>query len=165
MHTCINSFPQDGYPYPCKVSSGCPCSRIENCKTQNVVLDSLEEVVINDHGYVDNKAELVRLWCRCSTRFHKKVAITVLQSGRTDDLRNKILSICPPNNKTEITIQHCTWTGALGPYHTVVCESDLHIFFLAQLATVSSSLVVALFMHRSITIYRAVFSSSSFQNN
>ncbi|OQU84423.1 hypothetical protein SORBI_3004G050900 [Sorghum bicolor] len=98
----------DGYPYPCKVSSGCPCSRLENCKTQNVVLDSLEEIVINDHGCVDHKAELVRLLCRCSTRFHKKVAITVSHSGRTDDLRNKILSICPPNNKTEITIQQCT---------------------------------------------------------
>lgn len=91
--------------YPCKLSSGCPCSRLERCKTQNVVLDSLEEVVIGDVGEVDHKLELVRLLCRCSATFHKRVTITVTESGQIHYMRKKIHGMCPPSNKVVIVVR------------------------------------------------------------
>ncbi|CAL5024026.1 unnamed protein product [Urochloa decumbens] len=97
------SYSMNGYP--CKLSSGCPCSRFESCTTQSVVLDSLEEVVINDHGEVDHKVELVRLLCRCSTAFHRRVAITVIESGQLHYMRKKIQAICPQNSNVQIAVR------------------------------------------------------------
>ncbi|KAL6593926.1 hypothetical protein ACP70R_048827 [Stipagrostis hirtigluma subsp. patula] len=91
--------------YPCALSSGCPCSWLESYKTQSVVLDSLEEVEIKDFGEVDHKVELVRLLCKCSGKFQKRVVITVSESRRTRYLREKIRSIQPPHNKVEVTVQ------------------------------------------------------------
>ncbi|CAN6205655.1 unnamed protein product [Urochloa humidicola] len=87
--------------YPCK-SWGCPCSRLENRKTNRIVLHSLEEVVVKGAGdEADHKAELVRMLCKCHATFNKKVSIYVQGNTYT---RGKIHKFVPPNDKYEITV-------------------------------------------------------------
>ncbi|CAM0149480.1 unnamed protein product [Urochloa decumbens] len=85
--------------YPCK-SWGCPCSRLENRKTN--LLHSLEEVQVKGGGdEADHKAELVRMLCKCHATFKKKVSISVQGNTYT---RERICRFVPPNDKYEITV-------------------------------------------------------------
>ncbi|CAL5062362.1 unnamed protein product [Urochloa decumbens] len=87
--------------YPCK-SWGCPCSRLENRKTNRIVLHSLEEVQVKGGGdEADHKAELVRMLCKCHATFKKKVSISVQGNTYT---RQRICRFVPPNDKYEITV-------------------------------------------------------------
>ena len=62
--SCIILLFQDDYP--CHYSLGCPCSRIENRKTNRIVLHSLEEVEVKGgRDDADHNVELVRLLCKC----------------------------------------------------------------------------------------------------
>ncbi|CAN6219133.1 unnamed protein product [Urochloa humidicola] len=86
---------------PCK-SWECPCSRLENRKTNHIVLHSLQEVQIKGGGdEADHKAELVRMLCKCHATFKKKVSISVQGNTYT---RGRIRRFVPPNDKYEITV-------------------------------------------------------------
>ncbi|RLM85799.1 hypothetical protein C2845_PM04G27590 [Panicum miliaceum] len=94
-------FPLKMADYPCN-SWGCPCSRLDNRKTNRISLHSLEQVEVNGGGEeADHKVELVRMLCKCHATFKKKVSISVRGGTRT---RSKIRSVVPPNDKYEITV-------------------------------------------------------------
>ncbi|CAL5086311.1 unnamed protein product [Urochloa decumbens] len=86
--------------YLCKSLSGCPCGCLENRRTNNIVLDSLEEVEIRGYG---DKVELVRLFVKLSARCEKRLSITVSESWKAT--REEISSICPPDDKVEIVVR------------------------------------------------------------
>ncbi|OEL37159.1 hypothetical protein BAE44_0001822 [Dichanthelium oligosanthes] len=96
-------FVQQG-DYPCKASR-CPCRRLENRKTDRIVLLSLEEVETKGDGEADHKVELVRMLRRCSATFKKKVSISVPGGIETEYTRREIRSIVRPNDKFKITVR------------------------------------------------------------
>nr|XP_034581018.1 uncharacterized protein LOC117844418 [Setaria viridis] len=96
----VVEFPFKMGDYPCKLSR-CPCKRLENTKTDRIVLHSLEEVRVKGGGEADHKAELVRMLCECHAAFKKKVSFSVRGGAHT---RGKIRSFVPPDDRYDITV-------------------------------------------------------------
>ncbi|TVU38569.1 hypothetical protein EJB05_11948, partial [Eragrostis curvula] len=89
--------------FRCK-SPGCPCGLPEQ-KSNDVVLDSLEEVEVRNYGEPYHTVEVVKLLCDCSTMFLKRVTITISNCGQSRNMREKIHSfIHPRKSKVEINV-------------------------------------------------------------
>ncbi|CAL5086312.1 unnamed protein product [Urochloa decumbens] len=104
----VNYFytPPEDYYSSCKLL-GCPCDWLDNHKAEDIIMDSLEEVEIENSvcRKDDMVVELVKLLCKCSMIFREKVHITISEGGGSEYLREKIRSIHSPTNNVEITIQ------------------------------------------------------------
>ncbi|KAL6656732.1 hypothetical protein ACP70R_004512 [Stipagrostis hirtigluma subsp. patula] len=90
--------------YSCS-SSGCPCGWLESHRTDNLLLNSLEEVEVNSYEETDRKAALVKLLCKCIATSQKRVTVTVFEGRHDKYLGEKIRSICPPNSNFELMVK------------------------------------------------------------
>ncbi|CAN6168338.1 unnamed protein product, partial [Urochloa humidicola] len=93
--------------HPCELPI-CLCRQPESCRTDNIVLDSLEEVEVAANGKaLGRTAELVKLLCECSWAFEKIVSVTLLLEGRRSDYNicKKFCRLHPLNDKVRITMR------------------------------------------------------------
>ncbi|KAL6896711.1 hypothetical protein ACP4OV_007283 [Aristida adscensionis] len=83
---------------------GCPCGVAEPI-ANTISLDSLEEIEVVDDGEECHRAELVRLLCKSSAMFQKRVTIIIQERRKGGYTQENIHRYFPRSNNVEIIIR------------------------------------------------------------
>lgn len=89
----------------CDICLGCPCCLPENDITDNIRLDSLEELIILDFQGLDHHIELLNLILECNTSKLRNLSLYISEGAPVSmEICQKIQNSTRPNINVKFTV-------------------------------------------------------------